>query len=1000
MLRKNQTDAIHASVENDFESGVHFHCTGSGKSLIAFHILLEFHKKYPTKNVFWICEQKAILAQHFTKSEIEKSIYHKIKESTNYFLFDYSQIKNPDWYLSLNNAKFWCKPFLCVINRSFLVSFEKYKKIMNPVSLVIHDECHSALNKTTFDFYTYIVEKFDTKCIGFTATPCVTEKFPFQKIISSYSIYDAVVDNIIVPPKIEWIQLQQSEQESDNIMIHIFSIIKEKINELPFKKIIVWCGMIEHCFEVARKWKSEFTEFSFHLDVSKSQPLTDSEFQTFDSFAKSEGKSFLFCASKHREGSDIYHLDGAIFMDQVHSRNAKTFVQCIGRVLRKENGKSHGWILDTHSKGIFSIRANINKYLYANQKMVPWIHTVREYDNSETLHKIFLNTLLIQPSNSINSYVTADANKSNMNDQELNKDFTKQDIIQLFKRPIPNDPIYLDRLHYELDVILSKKLGKFLVRAMHILKIANDVIHVTRGSCGSSLICYLLNISHVDPIKYNIKFERFLTEYRNNMPDIDLDFPYNIRDNIFLKIEQSFPGKIARISNHVYFKEKSALRESLRKNGIRKFISKDNLRSEIRKMNQHTKKKIYQDKDQIFNTFRTYMLHCGGIIYYENGIPQDKILIGSSIQNQVSLNKHDVSNEKHFKIDILSSRSLSIYNHCWNEISGTGTNYISLIFPENVSNEINQKIFQMLNDGSNIGLILGESPLMRKAFMAVKCKNIFDIAKCLAIIRPASKGSFAHILNSVPSDEDCIFDDDVIDLISTKFGISLAKADNVRRIFAKSDREKIKAFFQSPEFMQLSKPERKHIASQLRNLSQYSFCKSHALSYAQLIYSLAYTKILYPQIFWKYVHIHAHTMYKKFVYESFCFKYGIDYRYSNHHNFNKSIYAVNKNKHKFKDFENLSVKEQFEKYSTWDFFKFGFYPNCFFTPVHQDNTTFIFRGIVAFKRLLKKKNVIFLICFDFEKFFELVCSKKFYKNIIMEGKCVFQPQQINYLLLE
>lgn len=119
------------------------------------------------------------------------------------------------------------------------------------------------------------------------------------------------------------------------------------------------------------------------------------------------------------------------------------------------------------------------------------------------------------------------------------------------------------------------------------------------------------------------------------MSDIDLDFPYNIRDNIILKIEQSFPGKIARISNHVYLQEKSALRESLRKNGIRKFISKDNLRSEIRKMNQHTKKNIYQDKDQILNTFRTYMLHCGGIIYYEHGIPQDKILICSSIQNMM-----------------------------------------------------------------------------------------------------------------------------------------------------------------------------------------------------------------------------------------------------------------------------------------------------------------------------------------------------------------------------
>ena len=58
----------------------------------------------------------------------------------------------------------------------------------------------------------------------------------------------------------------------------------------------------------------------------------------------------------------------------------------------------------------------------------------------------------------------------------------------------------------------------------------------TRGSCGSSLICYLVGISHVDPIKYNIKFSRFLNKYRNNKLDIDFDFPYNMRDEVFLKI--------------------------------------------------------------------------------------------------------------------------------------------------------------------------------------------------------------------------------------------------------------------------------------------------------------------------------------------------------------------------------------------------------------------------------------------------------------------------------
>ena len=88
------------------------------------------------------------------------------------------------------------------------------------------------------------------------------------------------------------------------------------------------------------------------------------------------------------------------------------------------------------------------------------------------------------------------------------------------------------------------------------------------------MICYLLGISHVDPIKYNIKFSRFLNEFRDNLPDIDYDFPYNMRDEVFLKLQMRWPGKIARISNHVYYHEKSAKREGLRRIGMKGFISK------------------------------------------------------------------------------------------------------------------------------------------------------------------------------------------------------------------------------------------------------------------------------------------------------------------------------------------------------------------------------------------------------------------------------------------
>ena len=65
ILRKNQLLAINNSISNDFQSGIHYHATGTGKSWIAMYILKEFNKKYPNKNVMWICERKDILKQQF-----------------------------------------------------------------------------------------------------------------------------------------------------------------------------------------------------------------------------------------------------------------------------------------------------------------------------------------------------------------------------------------------------------------------------------------------------------------------------------------------------------------------------------------------------------------------------------------------------------------------------------------------------------------------------------------------------------------------------------------------------------------------------------------------------------------------------------------------------------------------------------------------------------------------------------------------------------------------
>ena len=79
---------------------------------------------------------------------------------------------------------------------------------------------------------------------------------------------------------------------------------------------------------------------------------------------------------------------------------------------------------------------------------------------------------------------------------KLNKEYTKDDIINMFKRKLPNNKIYIDRVNNEIEMILSKKLFGNIICALDILDLTKDIPHITRGSCGSSLVCYLLGISH------------------------------------------------------------------------------------------------------------------------------------------------------------------------------------------------------------------------------------------------------------------------------------------------------------------------------------------------------------------------------------------------------------------------------------------------------------------------------------------------------------------------
>ena len=159
-------------------------------------IVKEYNKIYPKNTIFWICEHKFILIELFKKNEIFlNEMNNKLR------VLNFTENKLRSWTDEVNNCE---NGAFVIINRSFLVSKERYKNLINYPKLIIHDECHSIKNKTTQSFYNFFLENnYKFRAIGLSATP---EKFifPFDNIIDSYNLLDASLDNVIVKPKIYW----------------------------------------------------------------------------------------------------------------------------------------------------------------------------------------------------------------------------------------------------------------------------------------------------------------------------------------------------------------------------------------------------------------------------------------------------------------------------------------------------------------------------------------------------------------------------------------------------------------------------------------------------------------------------------------------------------------------------------------------------------------------------------------------------------------------------
>lgn len=424
--------------------------------------------------------------------------------------------------------------------------------------------------------------------------------------------------------------------------------------------------------------------------------------------------------------------------------------------------------------------------------------------------------------------------------------FINSPLCQKFIRSCPDVPLYRERLKHELELIDHFKFEKVFLQVLDILSLSKGIPHVVRGSAGSSLVCYLLGITNIDPVKENIALARFMNRFRSDIPDIDIDFPYNRRDEIIEKLKGLYGDRVARISNHVAFKESSALREAMRIHGYRQFLPKY---FDVFRLMPQKAHSVIDTAQGLVGHFRGYSTHCGGVVIFDEPVKKELLLK----PGQIKLDKNQVEAQGLIKIDLLCNRGLAQLA----EISSE---------PLESYPEFDQKTADIFCRGDLLGITFSESPAMMRLVRAIQPKSRRDIALCLALVRPAAasrgrKLSFLKKWQKYRKKTQIVYDDDATALIQHLLHISADEADFYRRAFAKGDEIIMAKFKRLIEHI----PSADTHVENLSMMKEYSFCKAHAISYSYLVWALAYWKARNPKSFWYAALIHCHSMYHSWV---------------------------------------------------------------------------------------------------------------------------------------
>lgn len=451
---------------------------------------------------------------------------------------------------------------------------------------------------------------------------------------------------------------------------------------------------------------------------------------------------------------------------------------------------------------------------------------------------------------------------------------------------------YHQRIEKELTVISDMGFSDYFLIVWDIMIYAHQQNIYTgsgRGSAAGSLVAHLLEITNADPIAYDLLFERFLNKERYTMPDIDLDFPDNRREEILEYIYNKYgTDYVAQIGTIGTYGAKSAVRDVARVLGL----SQDEMRrwskaipsgpdvnlenSMTRKTfenlvnESHLNRRIYDIARKIEGRNRHVSTHAAAVVIADqpltNRVPLQQ---GSGDIRLTQFTMDAVENVGLLKLDILGLRNLSILSDC-----------IRFIPYENGGQKIDidaipfndQNTLEVFRQGRTDGVFQFESSGIRRVLQKLQPNSFEDVVAVNALYRPGPMEQIDTFIKRKNGEEPIRYPhDDLKDILEITYGVmvyqeqvmqvasklagySLNDADILRRNISAKDHEAIEEGRQNFVEGAIEKGYEKETALEvygyIEKFADYGFNRSHAVAYSKVAYQLAYVKANYPASFY------------------------------------------------------------------------------------------------------------------------------------------------------